>query len=1171
MYRGNSEYFALKRQLIAETKLKAACLPIEKISWFNPAQPTPLGLTFVYEWRDDGTDILGYGCNSFGNACVIRPKIVPGLFVISGNVPVLREVCALRGYDIQVYDIEYEANNFSVWELLQDYKCEPGKLVKIITNTVKNAEQVYYKFKNDTLAYKYGGVSQYFNIVHQIMFEMIIRNNADRHVKKIPTDYSVPQTTMRWFDENLTAYTKYDDPKIPVITFDIETVSSDPHRVPTGDDKDDKLFTVSIHHTHTNVLYTLIYLPLKMSPRDMIALIKADGYNVVPNKSVDATNCTNILECFNCERDLLVRTMKLLTLKPKLHILYGYNSIGYDIKFLLMRCAFFKVELGNFIWQEGYNFGVEQMHLDLFRIIVMRYRYKSYKLNDVALEILKDSKTGVSAVNLRYTFFYMVKYNKYHAHIAGSEKMPSIKDTLEYNNADTLLVSKLEGRTKCIPFIIRKAMDCQVPLSSMNTNYNKMQFKLWSECFVVGLSLRMFMGTFKPPTAAIKCPMASPYSATDIFDVTFDLTEKLNPESTSAQPTAGSQSYTRYAAKKATFPGGANFCLGEINADNVQMYDYVTAYPILMDRKNISDETTTVLAASVLALIYSKIQNVETFKTYDYLAHNGSNKSETVILYYQYIYDKTYCGGEFPFTMDELVRRQDSPVIVIWEGRRGILSRIVARFSEVRAETKLKRKALDEAYDMLIDKKNDLAAKKILMDEFAAMASNHNNIEDSCDPDDAFGMECDDDDDDEQGADDGFGFDDDDEPNIVNQNDDFGLESDDDVIVDKTLASFAPEAPAANQSILFENQPTIVSKFLLTYGRVCSINDLELSLASDPMNIISELADIIALERNNVSNSYDLQKSTIASIYGCVGKMIMVVAAVITSMTRSTLLSSAQYCRSLGCNILYIDTDSIMITGCTTDLSSELNRRYPFMEMEMKVARKCMFVKRKTYYKIEDGSLKYGQNVNGPRVWRECVEYFYNRNTITTNPDIYQAFYDFFMLTYKKLQSFKSVTPEFLACITQNIKTKDEYKTMTTAKKFKLYLADKYPAMAGGSKHSIFYYLDNSVLIPCLRPEVDIKSIDDLKFVNLFKYFQNMYTTIFNLIKFHIRKNNEPYNITLSSKYILLLMLKGFLDAYMSTFSTEASDRIITQNSDADQLFDDPLSTEMLDEEMVVV
>lgn len=263
------------------------------------------------------------------------------------------------------------------------------------------------------------------------------------------------------------------------------------------------------------------------STSQMLDYIRKDGYDIVPDKKVDDSKCENRLECFTNERDLLVRTMNLLTLGDKLHFLMGYNSLNYDIKYLLMRCQFYNIFIDKFIWREGYNFGCEQIHLDLFRIIVMQYRFKSYTLNEVSKNIMKDSKTGVSAVALRFTFYRMLKHQKFFVHEESSEKYPSIRDTLHYNNADTLLVSKLETRTDSIDFIIQHAKKCQVPLSNMNTNYNKMQYKLWNVCLTVGLNLKLFLGTFKSPVASIIYPVASSYSPFDSIDIRINLTDKL--------------------------------------------------------------------------------------------------------------------------------------------------------------------------------------------------------------------------------------------------------------------------------------------------------------------------------------------------------------------------------------------------------------------------------------------------------------------------------------------------------------------------------------------------------------------------------------------------------------------------------------------------------------------
>jgi len=1381
MYSGNKEYFALKRQLIDEAKLKLDALPRESFSNrlmmnssnveidgnnngfdsnFNdiikrrktlkssppPQQSSSVqklpnvafpGITFVYEWYDNNDHIFGYGCNSSGIACCMKPNVTPGLFVITSNVPVLREICALYGHRIEVYNIMYKANNFAIWDLFSNRSvANDCYLVKIITITVVEAMKLYSNFKYNKHSYKYVGVPLYYDVTKQILFELMIRRiQRQVNLNETNIDYTVPDTVMHWFDDNLNMYEQYPAPNIPIITFDIETVSDDPHRVPTGDAIQDVLYSVSIHHTHTNVLYSLIYLPLRDLSDEMLhEKIINDGYDVVPDKKVDSTQCINKLECFSNEYDLLKRTMDLLTLGNKLHILLGYNSISYDIKYLLVRCVFYNIYVDKFIWREGYSFGIEQMHLDLFRIIVMRYRFKSYTLNEVSRAIMKDSKTGVSAVALRYTFFKMLKTQKFFNHDESNENLPSIRDTLHYNNADTLLVSKLESRTRSIQFVIQRAMACQVPLSAMTTNYNKMQYKLWNECFVVGLNMKIFLTTFKSDVANIKCPLASQYSPNDIIDLTLNLSDKLNAndklmnsntaahqsnvltsnlnnlsgsDSTTtttttnahqitqqqqqqSQPQQQSLLHTRYMSvpeKKAKFPGGANFCLGEINADNVQMYDYVTAYPLLMDRKNISDETLTIFPASILLMLYPSIVNHHEFKTYDYLAHSGLTKTETIILYYQYIYDGLYCGAEFPFIQSELYRRQDSPVIIIWEGRRGVLSEIVAKFNETRAKTKIMRKTLDEAYTLVEEKIQNLIEQKQMIDEMMATmntTTNTNDVEENephlketNDDLDLFGF----DDDSHDGSsndvdndtnannsnvidsnendifDTNFGYDDsDDEPNVdidknakvqdsttTDNNDDddlfnFGYDDDgsdnelntignhglttyndkdhgssnnddnDDGVChfdkdenknnnccigstesgcctavnhncncmcDETnnnnsrqqidCVHLSTAATAAADSISTSKDAKIktsfhfefVNKYIDVYdNQMCVINNDELDRCSDPIKCLYEILENIMIERSTISNSYDLQKSIVSSIYGCVGKMIHVVAAGITCMTRNALLASAQYCQSLNYEVLYLDTDSIMITGCTDDLSSELNRRFPHMEMEMKVARKCMFVKRKTYYKFDDGILKYGQNVNGPNSWRLCVEYFNSQDNITTNDDIYTSFYQFYLNVYAKLKSFTKVCPEFLELFTQTIKTKDEYKTMTVAAKFKSYLSKHYPAIAGSNKHKIFYYLENTVMMPCLRPELDIKSVDDIRNVNLFKYYQNMFTTIFNLIKFHIRKNNEPYKVTISSKYVLLIMLKAYLDAYEHVFSTNLIDKpTIVETTDADEIF----------------
>lgn len=808
----NQDYFALKRRLTSEARLKLELLPKETEKYdYGPNRVSNDGLTFVYEWAHNGAEILGYGCNSRGHACCLQTTTSPGLFVVTNNFPVLEAVCSVYAMEFEYNEnfkfekherLTFDSNNFAVWDLFSNPELAgvPCFLVKIKTKSIGDAQRLYNKFRYNIRSYRFVGVQQYFDVTKNIVFELLVKRHSSAAAGSA-IDYTVPDTVMTWFDKDLNAYRKFPAPEIPVISFDIETVSDDPHRVPTGDHPKDFLYTVSIYHSHTKLLYTLVFLPLAIEPTEILRLILEDEYDIVPDKSIGGLDVAdNLLECFNNEKLMLERTMQLLTLKPFLHILYGYNSINYDIKYLVTRCVFYGICSNDFVWREGYTFGMEQMHLDLFRIALMRYRLKAYSLNNVAWVIMKEAKTGVNAVNLRNSFFRMLKNQKYYKHTRDetSEKFPSVRDTLEYNNWDTMLVHRLEKKTKSIEFLVKKAQCCQVPLSTMNTNYDKMQFKMWNECFVVGLGMGLFLALFKDSTAVMRLPCPSYYDGGNVLSARVDLAHKLNVINSSVDKDGNRQrmaelyntAVTTFGAKKkkSKFPGGANFCLGEYDVENVQMYDYVTAYPLLMVRKNISDETTAVIPANMLRLAYPMIQGKERFRTYDYMAHSGASKSETVIIYYQYIYDGLYCGGAFDFTDEELKKRHDAPVIVIWEfGRRGILSKIVERFNHNRARTKVMRNTLDESYNVVSERIDQINNQRRIMEEMqeamaeaaaeaeAVAAANSGGSRESaeCDDDGAFGAAGEGDDDDGGGA---FG--------MANEDDDndggaFGMASED--------------------------------------------------------------------------------------------------------------------------------------------------------------------------------------------------------------------------------------------------------------------------------------------------------------------------------------------------------------------------------------------------------
>lgn len=1063
--------------------------------------PPRTGLVYVYEWRSDGDrTIYGYGCNLAGDARRIVPhNVPPALFVVSTDPQLLAAYLHGR-YEVQMCPrLNYRTNNFAVWEQMVDPSraFRNGYLMRIGTGTISDTQKLHGEFKRSRTAYHFANVSIYYDVTIQMMFELLWRKVQ---AMPLPNDhgagsddddgtlYQLPATTLEWFDEHLNVHRQYEPPTLPLITFDIETVSSDPHRVPYGDEPDDRLFMVSIHHVRpANTIFTLVYLPLPDASSDRRRqLITEDGYDVLPGpKSLLPPGCRCVLETFGDERALLVRTMQLLTLAPKLHLTVGYNSSLYDMRYLLTRCVYFRLTewVERFCYRDGYHQDACQIHLDLFRIICMRYRFKSYTLDAVSRELIGASKTGVSAVALRYTYHYMAKHNRYLRHGESSPSMPSVRDALHYNNADTLLVSKLEQIIDGTNYLLEYSQRVRIALSIINNEYNKMQRKVMTECLIMGLAARVFFGTFKSAEVSIGLPVLDEHNRwCDAVALDLDPTERLNE--IPGEPKLARRPTTGPGA--AIFPGGFNFCLGELNARPVHAYDYVTAYTGLIHRLNISDETVAILPANILLQLYPTVVAREQYRTYDYMVHRGNTKSESGQLAYRYIYEGLYAGGEFPFEADHLRRRHHSLVMVVWLGRRGVLAEIAAAFNEQRIRN-------NKRYETMVDAHGLIARRIATIRRNRAAAARSNARSGGAAP----------------GG----------QPSKVQPTD-----------------PAATPAPAEANPHQFR----CATRFLaVNESYHVSLRTAALRNHPDELRALVDLLAQVTIERDLNRNRYELDKATVSSIYGCLGKSSPVLAAFITGFTRNCLINSAARMVREGFIVYYIDTDSILVSA-GPNMTAQLNEQHPQFQMELKVLPGCMFLKRKTYITVLDsGELKYLQHVNGPPAWRDFVTFCWKQTDIVTLDDVRSVFRKFFDQLYDRLLRCTSVDGTFLALISHTIRVMGDYKTQTPAAKFKAYIAQHYPALAGQRRYQIYYDASGgSVEELVMRPIEDLRSVGDLWRVNAFKNYQNMFAVVYILIKSRLRENNFPHAVSLSTKHGTMLMLSGFLDAYMARFGT---------------------------------
>lgn len=1098
-----SAHFTLKRALVLESKEK-----LKRDYELYGARGEEDDCVCVHEWLDDDESIIGRGCYEDFRFRLIKPRIEPGLFVVSKDVGVLQVYAELNRWSLLVYpEFKYTCNNFVVGERLYDASVS-GELVlcKIVTKRFKDAIDIHTNLKYNVQAYKYVNITHYYDATKQVMFELMVLNR---------TPYVPQQNVEVWFDRDLKRHTEKVDvtmEDLPTIAADFETVARDKVRLPMGSARDDILYTAAFLHTEKlegetkRTMYSLALVPASNTPkRELKQKLLDDGYLNLRDESFEYTQTEEHLLVFKEERvfHLAVKCFMTMwkkgTTEPLLHVFLGYNSSTYDMTYGINRLGYFNMCISDFVWLDGYCVGHQQIHIDMLRVMQMTRGFNvSNKLDDVCKEILGMSKTGINAVNLRNTFFKMKdETHAYIEHKHHTELEPSLLLTLQYNNVDTVLVAELEAKTKSIHFLVKLAKACQIPLTKLNAVQRGKQYILWNQTLVMGLAKGHFNSTFKSNKVNLKCDVYDDADKLKVVNLFVDSTDNLNGEVKSLFAIPSS-----IDTKKKSFPGGLNFCLGEYSCKRIQIYDYETAYPTLMEKLNISDETLGIYPASaILKLCYSnELQDMSDYRTFDYMTHTARNKSLTQILHYQYIYENEYCGGEFPFTVEELVKRRDAPVIIIWQARPGHLTEAIKALTKKRVDTK---------------EKCDVAgtACETLRAEVAKLVANRRT----------FSLR-----------------------RLAAPEDD-----DDDYESEEEAEEAAPAAPAPAETFEWSNPRNFkfvnTHKAYITLGanEVCSVKK-DFEQQEDALELLRQALKDAEAEHIQLYTSFSLQKIKVSSFYGCLSKANPVIGAAITCLTRSYLLLSGQFFVAVDRLPMYCDTDSVMLglrdTDEEKDFCGPLNTKYPIFKMKMKEVVPGLLTKKKVMYKEnENGEIMFSQNKNGPGVWKAFGQYIFRQTYITTNDDIYRAFYEFYMKEYAYLKTLVDtsdglVNPELVERVSHNIRTKASYKTSTPASKYMSYLRSHWPGMATAGKHSVFYLLKPPVTQVVLRPVQELKSVKDLHKINLYKHYQNMNTTAINLIKHRIKINNEPYNVTVTSKNITLKHISGFDTANNHSF-----------------------------------
>lgn len=260
-------------------------------------------------------------------------------------------------------------------------------------------------------------------------------------------------------------------PPVVIMSFDIETYSTNPNRMPDASVPGDCVFQIScaVEHQDGSVSKHLLTLG-----------------SIDLGKKID-------VRCFASEVDLLMGFQEFLR-ETDPHVVIGYNIFGFDIPYLVGRARFHNV-LGRFdIWgfpfkkhspekeirwsSSAYSYqnfryldAEGRVFVDLLPVVKREYKFSNYKLKTVSTFFLGDTKDPLTHHDI---------FDAYREGVLGNQKK-KLADCGKYCVQDAHLVLRLFKVLETWIGLIEMAKICNVPIMSLFTQGQ--QIKVFSQVY----------------------------------------------------------------------------------------------------------------------------------------------------------------------------------------------------------------------------------------------------------------------------------------------------------------------------------------------------------------------------------------------------------------------------------------------------------------------------------------------------------------------------------------------------------------------------------------------------------------------------------------------------------------------------------------------------------------
>lgn len=482
-------------------------------------------------------------------------------------------------------------------------------------------------------------------------------------------------------DSDLNSFEIYNEPKLPIISFDLETISSNAVRVPFGNYRNDILMTASFieRENNGNVFCKLwIYLPAKNDSQKVIMEQQSNEKIKQYIEDYDYKLKFNSIEIryFFSEKEILSAIFDYFISYPTVFIALGYNIRSYDLYYLAQRATFLNIPEKTYLnfYHNSFSIGTKMIPVDLYLIFAKFYKleFPSLKLKDVSSHLLKtQTKVDFPAVAYRFIFKDMIESQNINSQYAYKGVSYYWKDIMLYNIIDSVLVLNLWEYLEYDGWIFNLSKIFHIPTRLLYQIKNN-----------------RFLGNY--------FTIESLYRNIAIVKSNYVCHLKVDENIF----TYNDQNI--YQNK--LFSGGFNYRIGQMFFHKIYMVDMLTYYPNLISSFNLSKETTALISKEQFDKISPFVKSWENVRLFKFVNHTKNPNDLPPNVYERLFINGLIENVEEILNVEQIetFNKNDQIIVIIQKSRyEGFLPKLVSVQSDLRSLAKKESKKLEKTIKLL--------------------------------------------------------------------------------------------------------------------------------------------------------------------------------------------------------------------------------------------------------------------------------------------------------------------------------------------------------------------------------------------------------------------------------------------------------------------------------------